>query len=92
MPESTEVGPFVQAWVTAASDAAGQCAKLTADLEPLESQQALIQLIAGAADGISASRKVLTALGPVPTAADVANVLTNAARLKLCGTCNIVDS
>ena len=89
VPESAEVGLFVQAWVTAASDAAGQCAKLTADLEPLESQQALIQLIAGAADGISASRKALTALGPAPGAADVAAVLANAACL-YSGTCNIL--
>ena len=78
--------------MTAASDAAGQCAKVTADLEPLESQQALIELIAGAAGGISDTRKALTALGPVPAAADVANILTNAARLQSCSTCNIVGS
>lgn len=43
--DETNINQFVQSWITAAGDAAGQCAKLTADLEPLESQQALIQLL-----------------------------------------------
>ena len=77
LPETDDMNitQFVQSWVTAASDAAGQCAKLTADLEPLESQQALIQLLQASSAGISNSRKLLTSLGPNPVAGQVTGIL-----------------
>lgn len=67
---------FIQSWIQAASDAAGQCAKLTADLEPLESQTQLIALLQSAAEGISNGRKALTALGVSATPDEVNHVLT----------------
>ncbi len=66
---------FIQSWIQAASDCAGQCAKLTADLEPLESQGQLITLLQSAAEGVSAGRKALTALGASATPAAVNHVL-----------------
>ena len=66
---------FIQSWIQAASDAAGQCAKLTADLEPLESQSQLIKLLQTSADGISNGRKALTALGASATPDAVNHVL-----------------
>lgn len=73
--DETNINQFVQSWITAAGDAAGQCAKLTADLEPLESQQALIQLLQASAAGITNSRKLLTALGPNPVEDQVTGIL-----------------
>ena len=66
---------FIQSWIQAASDAAGQCAKLTADLEPLESQSQLIKLLQTSADGISNGRKALIALGASATPDAVNHVL-----------------
>ena len=78
VPDEADLPNFVSQWITAASDAAGQCAKVTADLEPLESQTALIDLIVNASQGISASRKALTALGHQPSAQEVKLELTKA--------------
>ena len=71
VPDSAELDGFVASWVMAASDASGQCTKLCAQLEPLQSQDQLIGLITAASEGIGDHRKRLTALGPNPSTTDV---------------------
>ena len=75
VPDSAELEGFVAAWVMAASDASGQCTKLCAQLEPLQSQDQLIQLIQAASGGISEHRKQLTALGATPRGEAVQHLL-----------------
>lgn len=75
VPDSAELDGFVASWVMAASDASGQCTKLCAQLEPLQSQDQLIGLITAASEGIGDHRKRLTALGPNPSTTDVQALL-----------------
>ena len=77
VPNSANVGQFVSCWVPAASDAQGLTAKLQADREVLESQDALKTMLGAASDGISAARKQLTSLGQDPTTEGVAGILQN---------------
>jgi hypothetical protein len=70
-----DIAEFARRWVQAASEAAGACAKVQADLEALESQGELINLLAASSQGISDSRKKLTSLGPNPTVEGVRGVL-----------------
>ncbi len=75
VPDASDLDGFVSSWVMAASEAQGISAKTMADLEPLESQDALRQMIQAAADGISGGRKSLTQLGPNPSKPDVDLIL-----------------
>jgi len=87
VPDDANLGAFISAWVGAASDAAGSITKLAADLEALESQTALIEILARCSEGISAGRKQLTALGGTATIEQVNAVLKRVSWLKvfLCG-------
>ena len=80
IPDSADLPTFVASWVMAASDASGQCTKLCAQLEPLQSQEQLIRLILAASEGIGEHRKALTALGPSPQIEQVQKLLQNAPR------------
>lgn len=87
MPDNANIEGFIAAWVGAASDAAGSITKLAADLEALESQAALIDILAKCSEGISAGRKQLTAMGRTATVEGVNSVLRTVSWLKafLCG-------
>ena len=61
IPDDTNVGQFIPAWVRAAGDAQGTCTKVCADLEGLECQNELINMINDSSTGIAKARKGLTA-------------------------------
>ncbi|CAE7308812.1 unnamed protein product [Symbiodinium sp. CCMP2592] len=78
---STEgVTLFVKSWVAAANTAQGQAVKTCAELEVLDSQEALMSKVRDCADGIGACRKKLQLLGPAPVASDVQSALLEATR------------
>ena len=83
LPDDHSLETFIPAWVSAAGDAAGQAARLQADLEPMESQSALIKLLADASTGISKSRKDLTMLGAAADAASVQGILNQVGWLRV---------
>ncbi|CAE7235797.1 unnamed protein product, partial [Symbiodinium sp. CCMP2456] len=70
-----DVGLFVKSWVAAANTAQGQAVKMSAELEALDSQEALMGKLKDCADGIGACRKKLQALGTAPVASDVQTAL-----------------
>ncbi|CAE7809883.1 RTase [Symbiodinium sp. CCMP2592] len=72
------VGLFVKSWVAAANTAQGQAVKTCAELEVLESQEALMGKIKDCAEGIGACRKKLQLMGTEPVAADVQSALLEA--------------
>lgn len=87
IPDDTNVGQFIPAWVRAAGDAQGTCTKVCADLEGLECQNELINMINDSSTGIAKARKGLTALlssGSTPTTNDVRLVLQEAWSLTFC--------
>ena len=78
-----DIAEFARRWVQAASEAAGACAKVQADLEALESQGELINLLSASSKGISESRKRFTSLGANPTVEGVQGVLQTVHRLHI---------
>ncbi|CAE7427213.1 TY1B-DR3 [Symbiodinium sp. CCMP2592] len=66
---------FVKSWIGAATTASGLAVRLTAELEPLESQEQLINFINAAVSGITDGRKKLQQLGTAPQASDVQSIL-----------------
>lgn len=82
VPDNTDIPKFLTAWVHAAGEASGTCARITAELEPLESQAQLMGMIRESAEGITQCRKALTALGGDANAESVEGVLRTVPRFQ----------
>lgn len=82
MPDKTDMPKFLAAWIHAAGEASGTCARITAELEPLESQAQLMGMIRESAEGITQCRKALTALGGNANAESVEGVLQTVPRFQ----------